>query len=70
MGADGRGRLRKAAEGRPTLVLFFEDASHETFLFEFLTPTPKGPMDAEGCPNRILFFEEASHETNMFNDFH
>ena len=43
------------AEGRPTLALFSEDASHETLLFEFLTPTPRLPMAAEGCPTLAPF---------------
>ena len=61
---------QRGIEGCPTLVLFFEDASHETLLFEFLTPTPKGPMGAEGCPTLALVFEEAPHETIVFIDAH
>ena len=67
--AEGDGWARKDAEGRPTLVLSSEDASHETLVFHRLTPTPKGPMGAEGCPTLALFFEEAAHETTNFIGF-
>ena len=59
-----------AAEGCPTLVLFFEDASHETLILHRLTPTPRPRMAAEGRPTLALFLEEASHETNIFIDAH
>ena len=51
------------AEGRPTLVLFSEEASHETLILHRLTTTPKGPMVAEGRPTLAPVFEEASLET-------
>ena len=48
--AEGARWAQKAAEGCPTLVLLFEEASHETKVFRRLTPTPKGPKAVEGCP--------------------
>ena len=59
-----------AAEGCPTLVLFFEDASHEAMIFQSLTPTPRAPRGAEGRPTLALFFEDASHETISSIEFH
>ena len=59
-----------AAEGCPTLVLFFEEASHETLLFKFLTPTHRPQRGTESRPTLALVFEEAPHETIIFIDFH
>ena len=58
------------AEGRPTLVTFFKDASHETLLFVRLTPTARPQRGTEGRPTLALVFEEAPHETNIFIDVH
>ena len=38
----------QGAGGCPTLSLLFEEASHETLIFELLTPTPNGQRGPEG----------------------
>ena len=45
------------AEGRPTLVLFFVEAPHETLTFVCLTPTPRAPKAVRHCLKSLQIHE-------------